>query len=1253
MPTQTGSIDFASTGGFKSYATNKYATQSTVSQMQTAISQNATDISLRATKTEASQMAQPNLAPLGSADFASVYDATTNPKGYWKTTIGPWFTRLDDGWIHVYVDNTAGTAAVNSTSFRPSPSPSVVPGGVYTILTEIRKNASAGDASTDMYLQQMANNQFWGNVSDVAIDDEHVTTSTQIPLNTCGTTYVMRSYRIADTTHLTDGVPPSELFRYNFRCAVGAKLDFDFRMSLYDGIYDGPYKPYSGTQLYASQAELKVANDNISLKVSKNDVINQINVSTEGAQIDASKVQINGTAIFTAISSDVDSAITGKGYATTTQAQGYASTAKSEAISAAATDATTKANAAENNAKAYTDALEIGGRNLLPNSQDWSGAAKRTNGTIVVTSDTYGGCSVLTHVWGSGNSDVGYQGNVWTQPIEADTWYTLSFWAKASSNVETYSYFFSSNVVDKGINSSGKTTTSTDGAIKNSITTEWQRVWVSWHIKAGATAFPQQLIVTRLQSTQSGVTLYLAGPKLEKGNKATDWTPAPEDVDASINDISVGGRNLIVASKISNGYLGGNGSIGGMDATRKEGYSDYIPVSSGESLVFQAWVTVSASNTEFLWMAYEFYNSSKTYVGSRPSKVGGTVLADGRTYNLFDGITVPDGAAYIRVSMRRYDDGVMKLEKGNKPTDWTPAPEDIEANAVKRTQRIWYRKSTSGAPSTPGTASSNWVTKDDDGNDAWTKMHIAISSTHKYIYTCEQYEMANGTVGYTSVLLDNTITVIDGGNLITGSVTANKLDAANINASKSLTVGAMTDAAASTILNSNIQIGGRNLLTGSSDMTKCFTNLNKVTSIAGGYSDPDGGNNAYLITPNATSWYAGPAGGRLLLTSLTTSYTFSVWLRADSATQCKLCCRYMDTTPYSSNAARVTFDVTTEWQRYHISAPLKRAQTSDSIWIGQVTTTPIYVYHPMVEMSSNPSDWTPAPEDVESSIIEASKTASNYITADSTGIKIHMSGSTSTYQHQSSTATTYYVNGNKRAEVGTNGLKVYVGTTGTESSVAEFGTTARVGSASGPNVYVESGGVSVRDGTTGVVKFSGAAATGGYTRSSSVELAGWNGTALRMRGDTATDNRYIGLESGFGSLLAVRHTDSVTEYGSFEGNNFVELEAEGMSVNGTTVDMDKQVLPAFLTQGGMVAQSISATANAVTSYTVTFPIPYEASPIVTACFYSTSTAAAFGGLSLSVSAITTTSFTVKIFNNTGTGRTVGIFWIATPQTTLT
>lgn len=120
------------------------------------------------------------------------------------------------------------------------------------------------------------------------------------------------------------------------------------------------------------------------------------------------------------------------------------------------------------------------------------------------------------------------------------------------------------------------------------------------------------------------------------------------------------------------------------------------------------------------------------------------------------------------------------VECGDKPTDWSPAPEDLQSNSVKRTQRIWYRKSASGAPATPGTVSSNWVVKSGDGSNAWTKMHVSITDTEKFIYTCEQYEMADGTIGYTSVLLDNTITVIDGGNIITGSVTATQIAAGTI-----------------------------------------------------------------------------------------------------------------------------------------------------------------------------------------------------------------------------------------------------------------------------------------------------------------------------------------------------------------------------------------------------------------------------------------------------------------------------------------
>lgn len=48
---------------------------------------------------------------------------------------------------------------------------------------------------------------------------------------------------------------------------------------------------------------------------------------------------------------------------------------------------------------------------------------------------------------------------------------------------------------------------------------------------------------------------------------------------------------------------------------------------------------------------------------------------------------------------------------------------------------------------------------------------------YPYLYTCEQRKRLDGTVECTKVLLDDTTTVIDGGNIITGSVSANSINA--------------------------------------------------------------------------------------------------------------------------------------------------------------------------------------------------------------------------------------------------------------------------------------------------------------------------------------------------------------------------------------------------------------------------------------------------------------------------------------------
>ena len=77
-----------------------------------------------------------------------------------------------------------------------------------------------------------------------------------------------------------------------------------------------------------------------------------------------------------------------------------------------------------------------------------------------------------------------------------------------------------------------------------------------------------------------------------------------------------------------------------------------------------------------------------------------------------------------------------------------------------------------------------------------------------------------------------------------------------------------------------------------------------------------------------------------------------------------------------------------------------------------------------------------------------------------------------------------------------------------------------------------------------------------------------------------------------------------------------------------------------------VVTSNTANANAYTDKTVTFGTTFAEVPVVVVGFATDSTAAGMGGLSVSVSARSTTGFTIRFYNNTGTSRTPPVTWIA-------
>lgn len=142
-----------------------------------------------------------------------------------------------------------------------------------------------------------------------------------------------------------------------------------------------------------------------------------------------------------------------------------------------------------------------------------------------------------------------------------------------------------------------------------------------------------------------------------------------------IDNLQVGGRNLIVDKNTTDGYVNSKGIIL-PDSNYK--VSDYISVNPGDTLIFQAWSPTISQ----MWIDDTYFDSNKKYITGYDD-----VWYSGKNHYIIK-VIVPDGASYVRFSYLWRSNYKYKLEIGNKPTDWTPAPEDVdEAINTERTER--------------------------------------------------------------------------------------------------------------------------------------------------------------------------------------------------------------------------------------------------------------------------------------------------------------------------------------------------------------------------------------------------------------------------------------------------------------------------------------------------------------------------------------------------------------------------------------
>lgn len=120
--------------------------------------------------------------------------------------------------------------------------------------------------------------------------------------------------------------------------------------------------------------------------------------------------------------------------------------------------------------------------------------------------------------------------------LNGDT-YTLSFWAKSTVAGDAIRvHFYNPSNITHVVGSQGQVSSgASDGQCDFVLTTTLTKYWVTYTIPKGGNS-TRSVIIARMFPGGGKGTVSIKWEKVEEGNKATDWTPAPEDQEQYVND---------------------------------------------------------------------------------------------------------------------------------------------------------------------------------------------------------------------------------------------------------------------------------------------------------------------------------------------------------------------------------------------------------------------------------------------------------------------------------------------------------------------------------------------------------------------------------------------------------------------------------------------------------------------------------------------------------------------------------------------
>ena len=248
---------------------------------------------------------------------------------------------------------------------------------------------------------------------------------------------------------------------------------------------------YTDSQISNAKSEIKQTTDSISQSVSSiNSSITTIN-NTLGNKAEKSTVESISNSV-TSLNTSL-SGITGR----------------VSSLESNTTTLTTKINN-----------LSVGGRNLFTGTKDFTGTWE-TRSKWSIDLDKYKGFTVL-------KKKTQWEGLRQKISAVAGEKYVLSAYVKCElgSVIKGYGSAFTDSGAITSIDKHGKTLISS-----SEDATEWRRITFPFTVtKSGNLEF-------RFENAVNDKMFYICGLKLEEGTIATDWTPAPEDVENEITTV--------------------------------------------------------------------------------------------------------------------------------------------------------------------------------------------------------------------------------------------------------------------------------------------------------------------------------------------------------------------------------------------------------------------------------------------------------------------------------------------------------------------------------------------------------------------------------------------------------------------------------------------------------------------------------------------------------------------------------------------